>query len=216
MCRSDQTSGSLFSPFWLYDARVFRVLISDCCFARITLLFCTSYFPPRFASRKSTFFLTIHSSVSSGTSRTPSEFQAYSPTGSYLSMLSGRWVRGRRKVMKKPVRAIDMRRTATVLDFAVREFSSLLLFDCAHWPYLSSPLCGCELTMRQRRPDLDSGGRGRVGGRQAAGGVADISALGMDIDHVVSTSFPSTTCTFILTFTKYILRESWRNVYGDL
>lgn len=41
-----------------------------------------------------------------------------SPTGSYLSMLRGRWVRGRRKVMKKPVRAIDMRRTATVLDFA--------------------------------------------------------------------------------------------------
>jgi hypothetical protein len=34
-------------------------------------------------------------------------------------MLSGRWVRGRRKVMKKPVMAIDMRRTATVLDFAV-------------------------------------------------------------------------------------------------
>jgi hypothetical protein len=36
-----------------------------------------------------------------------------------LSMLRGRWVRGRRKVMKKPVKAIDMRRTATVLDFAV-------------------------------------------------------------------------------------------------
>jgi hypothetical protein len=49
--------------------------------------------------------------------------QAYSPTGSYLSILSGRWVRGRRKVMKKPVRAIDMRRTATVLDFAVGGFS---------------------------------------------------------------------------------------------
>jgi hypothetical protein len=51
-------------------------------------------------------------------------FQAYSPTGSYLSILSGRWVRGRRKVMKKPVRAIDMRRTATVLDFAVGQISS--------------------------------------------------------------------------------------------
>jgi hypothetical protein len=62
-------------------------------------------------------------------------FQAYSPTGSYLSMLSGRWVRGRRKVMKKPVRAIDMRRTATVLDFAVEQISSRIFasnegFDC--------------------------------------------------------------------------------------
>jgi hypothetical protein len=56
------------------------------------------------------------------------DFQAYSPTGSYLSILSGRWVRGRRKVMKKPVRAIDMRRTATVLDFAVGGISRFFAY----------------------------------------------------------------------------------------
>lgn len=78
------------------------------------------YFPPRFASRNSTFFLTDgrvvsyceHQTMHNGNSRDL-------PTGSYLSMLRGRWVRGRRKVMKKPVMAIDIRRTATVLDFAI-------------------------------------------------------------------------------------------------
>lgn len=78
-----------------------------------------AYLPPRLASRKSTFFLTVVISVS--LPKVPVQScRIYSPTGSYLSMLRGRWVRGRRKVMKKPVRAIDMRRTATVLDFAVR------------------------------------------------------------------------------------------------
>jgi hypothetical protein len=63
-------------------------------------------------------------------------------------MLSGRWVRGRRKVMKKPVMAIDMRRTATVLDFAVVIVSkpSHDLWLCR--AYLSSPSCDLEWTMR--------------------------------------------------------------------
>jgi hypothetical protein len=58
-----------------------------------------------------------------------------------LSILSGRWVRGRRKVMKKPVRAIDMRRTATVLDFAVKQFSRASHVNWDVRPYLSSPFC---------------------------------------------------------------------------
>ena len=95
-----------------------------CCSRDLRFCFCASYFPPRFASRKSTFFLTVHPSISSSAHTGSSRgFKAYSPTGSYFSMLSGRWVRGRRKVMKKPVRAIDMRRTATVLDFAARGVS---------------------------------------------------------------------------------------------
>lgn len=87
---------------------------------------CASYFPPRFASRKSTFFLTVRIQPSApAPMQLLSDFRVYSPTGSYLSMLRGRWVRGRRKVMKKPVRAIDMRRTATVLDFAEGRLSGV-------------------------------------------------------------------------------------------
>ena len=45
--------------------------------------------------------------------------------------------------MKKPVRAIDMRRTATVLDFAAGEFSraSHVNWDWDVRPHLSSPFC---------------------------------------------------------------------------
>ena len=63
-------------------------------------------------------------------------------------MLSGRWVRGRRKVMKKPVMAIDMRRTATVLDFAVLMVSRPLRILWLRRTYLSSPSCDLEWTMR--------------------------------------------------------------------
>jgi hypothetical protein len=53
--------------------------------------------------------------------------------------------------MKKPVMAIDMRRTATVLDFAVVVVSKGL---CGFWlrrAYLSSPSCDLEWTMRAVR-----------------------------------------------------------------
>lgn len=45
--------------------------------------------------------------------------------------------------MKKPVRAIDMRRTATVLDFAVRAGERIGAHSCPEYvAYLSSPfLC---------------------------------------------------------------------------
>ena len=52
--------------------------------------------PPLVASRNSTFFFT---------------------TGSYLSMLSGRCVRGLIIVRKKPVMAMEIRRIGTVRDF---------------------------------------------------------------------------------------------------
>jgi hypothetical protein len=53
--------------------------------------------------------------------------------------------------MKKPVMAIDMRRTATVLDFAVVIVSkpSHDLWLCR--AYLSSPSCDLEWTMRSIR-----------------------------------------------------------------
>ena len=69
-------------------------------------------------------------------------------------MLSGRWVRGRRKVMKKPVMAIDMRRTATVLDFAVLMVSRPLRILWLRRTYLSSPSCDLEWTMRRLRSRL--------------------------------------------------------------
>jgi hypothetical protein len=50
--------------------------------------------------------------------------------------------------MKKPVKAIDMRRTATVLDFAVGTVSSLSHITGMRLPYLSSPSCDLEWTMR--------------------------------------------------------------------
>jgi hypothetical protein len=53
--------------------------------------------------------------------------------------------------MKKPVMAIDMRRTATVLDFAIVAVSKRL---CGVWlrrTYLSSPSCDLEWTMRAIR-----------------------------------------------------------------
>jgi hypothetical protein len=50
--------------------------------------------------------------------------------------------------MKKPVRAIDMRRTATVLDFAVAVVSRLSYPLRLQFPYLSSPSCDLEWTMR--------------------------------------------------------------------
>ena len=134
--------------FLLLGPMRFECSCSGCRFSRDLrfCLFAPLYFPPRFASRKSTFFLTIRSFISSSSNANTTDirnFQVYSPTGSYLSMLSGRWVRGRRKVMKKPVRAIDMRRTATVLDFAAGEFSraSHVNWDWDVRPHLSSPFC---------------------------------------------------------------------------
>jgi hypothetical protein len=55
--------------------------------------------------------------------------------------------------MKKPVRAIDMRRTATVLDFAVAIVSTLSRNTEKRSPYLSSPSCDLEWTMRLQAPD---------------------------------------------------------------
>jgi hypothetical protein len=72
-----------------------------------------------------------------------------------LSILRGRWVRGRRKVMKKPVRAIDMRRTATVLDLACGTVSRVSHRTVVRSAYLSSPSCDLEWTMRLQ--DRDSG-----------------------------------------------------------
>jgi hypothetical protein len=70
--------------------------------------------------------------------------------------------------MKKPVRAIDMRRTATVLDFAVVFVSMLSHSIGLRFPYLSSPSCDLEWTMR--RQGLDSGdGRVNVRLRRCGG-----------------------------------------------
>ena len=130
------------------------------------------YFPPRFASRNSTFFLTkfpIRQPLSKLI--IPHRHQEHLPTGSYLSMLSGRWVRGRRKVMKKPVRAIDMRRTATVLDFAVKQFSRASHVNWDVRPYLSSPFCVMWIDdATPENGDLVVVVVG-LGGRQAVGGV---------------------------------------------
>jgi hypothetical protein len=52
--------------------------------------------------------------------------------------------------MKKPVRAIDMRRTATVLDFAVVAISETLSRAIElRWTYLSSPSCDLGWTMQR-------------------------------------------------------------------
>jgi hypothetical protein len=59
--------------------------------------------------------------------------------------------------MKKPVRAIDMRRTATVLDFAVAVVSRLSYTLRLQTPYLSSPSCDLEWTMRLQAPDSGDG-----------------------------------------------------------
>jgi len=53
--------------------------------------------------------------------------------------------------MKKPVMAIDMRRTATVLDFAVVAVSKGLCGFWLHGAYLSSPSCDLEWAMRSIR-----------------------------------------------------------------
>ena len=50
--------------------------------------------------------------------------------------------------MKKPVMAIDMRRTATVLDFAVAVISTQSHGNFLRQTYLSSPSCDLEWTMR--------------------------------------------------------------------
>ena len=52
--------------------------------------------------------------------------------------------------MKKPVMAIDMRRTATVLDFAIPMVSIALWHARMYASYLSWPLCDVLWTMRQR------------------------------------------------------------------
>lgn len=131
---------------------VFQSLLNSLCFrviCRAASRLCLFYFPPRFASRNSTFCLTDSPFVSWNSTRfLPHRYMYHSPTGSYLSMLSGRWVRGRRKVMKKPVMAIDMRRTATVLDFAVVVISTRVHSDLLRQTYLSSPSCDLEWTMR--------------------------------------------------------------------
>ena len=54
--------------------------------------------------------------------------------------------------MKKPVIAIDKRRTATVLDFAIGVIvSRYSCGDWLRWTYLSSPSCDLEWTMRSIR-----------------------------------------------------------------
>jgi hypothetical protein len=96
-------------------------------------------------------------------------------------MLSGRWVRGRRKVMKKPVRAIDMRRTATVLDFAVRGISGLVARVV--WKvlsYLSSPFCVIWIDDATPENGLDFSGCGRTDVR--FGGVCGRVRFGMAVD----------------------------------
>ena len=124
-------------------------------------------------------------------------FQVYSPTGSYLSMLSGRWVRGRRKVMKKPVRAIDMRRTATVLDFAVKQFSRASHVNWDVRPYLSSPFCVMWIDdATPENGDLVVVVVG-LGGRQAVGGVCGHVRFGNGCGSIGRSStscFLSTTC----------------------
>lgn len=50
--------------------------------------------------------------------------------------------------MKKPVMAIDMRRTAMVLDFAVVAISKYSRGIWLRRTYLSSPSCDLEWTMR--------------------------------------------------------------------
>lgn len=60
------------------------------------------YFPPRFCSRKRTFFRTIVDFVSAPLIPlfAPTLRDQHVPTGSYFSMLSGRWVLGRMSVLK--------------------------------------------------------------------------------------------------------------------
>lgn len=55
------------------------------------------HFPPRFCSRNSTFFFTAPDHQLK--TRLELSLWVRIPTGSYLSMLSGRWVRGREKVL---------------------------------------------------------------------------------------------------------------------
>lgn len=148
------------------------------------------YFPPRFASRNSTFFLTDRQFVSLCPYQLCHMHLAHLPTGSYLSMLSGRWVRGRRKVMKKPVMAIDMRRTATVLDFAVVIVNkpSRGIWLCG--AYLSSPSCDLEWTMRSIRVSLCVGSM--EGERLAGGSGAENFRFGMLVRCSTSRSRPRT------------------------
>jgi hypothetical protein len=96
-------------------------------------------------------------------------------------MLSGRWVRGRRKVMKKPVRAIDMRRTATVLDFAVRGISGHVARVVSKvLSYLSSPFCVIWIDDATPENGLDFSGCGRTDVR--FGGVCGRVRFGMAVD----------------------------------
>lgn len=73
--------------------------------------------PLRFCSRNKTFFFTA-ALYQHEMGVVASEMISDSPTGSYLSMLSGRCCRGRVKVLKYPVMAMEIRRTAIVRDLA--------------------------------------------------------------------------------------------------
>jgi hypothetical protein len=85
--------------------------------------------------------------------------------------------------MKKPVRAIDMRRTAMVLDFAVGGFSLGSRFSWKSRLYLSSPFC--VVWIDDATPK--NGALVVVGWTDVrlSGVVAGMSALGMAVASVV-------------------------------
>lgn len=89
--------------------------------------------------------------------------------------------------MKKPVMAIDMRRTATVLDFAVAIVSRRARNFWLRASYLSSPSCDLEWTMRAIRVSLFVGmeGERQIGGSGAENfrfGIRVMSALAMSCE----------------------------------
>jgi hypothetical protein len=95
--------------------------------------------------------------------------------------------------MKKPVMAIDMRRTATVLDFAVIVVSMRSRDPWQSRTYLSSPSCDLEWTMRSIRVSLCFGSM--EGERQAAGSGAENFRFGMFVRPSTSRSRPKTLLT---------------------